>query len=157
RIIFSPTTGAGLMQVSAAGSKPMRATTLDPNAGEFSHRWPELLPDGDTVIFTVRTVGSWDDAQIVAQSPSTGRRVALVQGGTNPHYLKSGYLLYAHAGALMAVPFDARSLRIAGQPARVLENITQSSDGAAQVAIADSGDAVFVPAATSSAERRLLS
>jgi serine/threonine-protein kinase len=157
RIIFSPTTGSGLMQVSGVGSKPVRATTLDANAGEFSHRWPELLPDGDTVLFTVGTVGSWDDAQIVAQSLSTGRRVSLVHGGTHPHYLKTGYLVYAHAGALMAVPFDARSLKVTGQPSRVLENITQSSDGAAQVAIADSGDAVFVPAATSSAERRLLS
>jgi serine/threonine-protein kinase len=156
RIVFSPTTGSGLMEVSADGGKPSRATTLDAASGEFSHRWPELLPDGDTVVFTVGTVGSWDDAQIVAQSLSSGRRALLVHGGTNPHYLKSGYLVYSHGGALLAVPLDVRSLRTSGQPSRVLDNVMQSSDGAAQVAIAESGDAVYVPALITSAERRLL-
>jgi serine/threonine-protein kinase len=157
RIIFSPTTGAGLMQVSAAGGKPSRATSLDASAGEFSHRWPELLPDGDIVLYTVGTLGSWDDAAIVAQSLSTGRRALLVQGGTDPHYLKSGYLVYAHGGALMAVPLDVKSLKTSGQPVRVLDNIVESPDGAAQLAVARSGDTVYVPAAASSTERRLLS
>ncbi len=156
RIIFSPTTGSGLMEVSAAGGKPTRATTLDVPGGEFSHRWPELLPDGNAVLFAVGTVGSWDDAQIVAQSLSSGRRSLLVQGGTHPHYLKSGHLLYAHGGALMAVPIDAKSLKISGTPTRVLDNVMQSSDGAAQAAIADSGDAVYVPARTVAVDRRLI-
>jgi serine/threonine-protein kinase len=156
-IIFSPATGAGLMRVPAAGGTPTRATTLDAAGGEFSHRWPELLPDGDTVLFTVGTLGSWDDAQIVAQSLSTGRRAVLVQGGTDPHYLQSGYLVYAHGGALMAAALDVKSLKTSGQPFRVLDNIVESPDGAAQLAIARSGDAVYVPAAATSTERRLLS
>jgi serine/threonine-protein kinase len=157
RIVFSPTTGSGLMQVAAGGGVASRATTLDAQNGEFSHRWPDLMPDGDTVLFTVGSLGSWDDAQIVAQSLATGRRTPLVQGGTYPRYLKSGYLAYVHAGVLLTVPLDGRSLRISGQPTSALDNILESSDGAAQVAVSDSGDAAYVPAAATSAQRRLLS
>ena len=67
-IVFASATGAALQRVSADGGTPARATELDVSRGEFSHRWPEFLPDGDTVLFTVGTVGEWDEAEIVAQS-----------------------------------------------------------------------------------------
>jgi hypothetical protein len=72
-------------------------------------RWPDLLPDGKTVLFTVGATGSWDDAQIVAQSLATGERHVLVTGGTFPRYLPTGHLAYARGGSLMAAPFDIRS------------------------------------------------
>ena len=95
-IVFASASGSGLSQVPAAGGTPTRVTTIDTQNGEFSHRWPELLPDGRTVLFTVGTLGSWDDAQIVAQSLSSGQRRVLIQGGTNPHYLSTGHLIHAH-------------------------------------------------------------
>ena len=47
-IVFAPTTGSALLQVSAQGGAPSRVTTMDTARGEFSHRWPHLLPDGRT-------------------------------------------------------------------------------------------------------------
>jgi hypothetical protein len=112
-IVFASTTGSSLSQVPAAGGIPSRATTLDAEKGEFSHRWPEWLPDGKTVLFTVGTVGSWDDAQIVAQSLTSGQRHVLIQGGTHPRYSPTGHLVYARGGALLAVQFDPARLKIA--------------------------------------------
>jgi serine/threonine-protein kinase len=103
-----------------------------------------LLPDGKTVLYTVGTLGNWDDAQIVAQSLATGQRSVLVQGGTNPHYLASGLILYAHGGAIFAVPFDSASLKLTGTPVQVLDNVLESADGAAQVAVSPLGNAVYV-------------
>jgi len=155
-IVFAPASGSGLSRVNAAGGSPTRVTTLDEQKGEFSHRWPELLPDGDSVLFTVGTQGSWDNAHIVAQSLSSGRRQLLLQGGTNPRYLATGHLLYAHGGTIFAVPFDPSALRVSGTPVRVLENVLQSSDGAAQLSVAQSGSVVYVPGRFASSDRQLM-
>src|SRR5690606_34931894 len=45
-IIFAPNNASELMRVHADGGTVEAVTTLDTARGEFSHRWPELLPDG---------------------------------------------------------------------------------------------------------------
>jgi Tol biopolymer transport system component len=155
-IVFSPATGSGLSRVPAAGGPPARVTQVNAEKGEFSHRWPEWLPDGKTVIFTIGSVGSWDDAQIVAQSLGSGRQTVLVRGGTDPHYLSSGHLLYAKGGTLLAVPFDAALLSVTGAASPVIENVVQSFDGAAQVGTSPSGALVYVSGSFTSDKRRLM-
>ena len=155
-IVFAATTGSGLSQVPAGGGTPKKVTSLDAAHGEFSHRWPEWLPDGKAVIFAAGTVGSWDDAQIVAQSLASGERSVLVRGGTNPHYVPSGHLIYARGGAMMAVPFDPVRLTVTGTPVRVLDNVLQSSDGAAQLSVARAGSAVYITGGFDSDQRRLV-
>ncbi|HEX8029200.1 MAG TPA: protein kinase, partial [Vicinamibacterales bacterium] len=134
-IVFASATGAPLQRVSAEGGPVTRATELNISSGEFSHRWPEFLPDGDTVLFTVGTVGEWGEAEIVAQSLSTGARAPVIKGGSNPRYLASGYLAYAHDRAIWIVPFDASRHAVSGTPVRALEGVAISADGAAQFAV----------------------
>ncbi len=156
-IAFASTTGSGLSRVPADGGPPERLTTLDVARGEFSHRWPEWLPDGETVLFTVGTSGSWSDAEIVAQSVTSGKRTTLVRGGTNPHYLSNGSLVYAQDGRIMNVALDASTLTSKGFPVAVLENVRQSADGAVQFSVARSGTAVFLAGGQAASERRLVS
>ena len=155
-IVFAATTGSPLSRVSASGGIPSRATRLDAERGEFSHRWPELLPDGKTVLFTVGTKGEWDEADIVAQSLESGRREIALKGGTHPHYLASGHLLFTHAGAVWVAPFDAKQLKTTGPPSRALEAVVASADGAAQFAVSRSGTVVYVPAGTGDTGRRIV-
>src|SRR5207249_2206764 len=63
-IILTPSFGnSGLFRVSAAGGTPKPLTILDHKKGEFSHRWPEILPGGKAVLFTnIGGVASSDDA-----------------------------------------------------------------------------------------------
>ena len=155
-IVFASATGAGLQQVSANGGSPVRATTLDVSRGEFSHRWPEFLPDGETLLFTVGSVGEWDDAEIVAQTMTTGRRTLILKGGTNPRYLAPGHLAYAHDQAIWIGAFDVSRLTLTGSPVRMLEQVTTSVDGAAQFSISRSGAAVYQPSAPRSAKRLMV-
>ena len=155
-IVFSAATGSGLSQVSANGGRPQSVTRLDASKEEFSHRWPEWLPDGKTVVYTIGTVGSWDDAQIVAQSLASGERRLLVQGGTNPHYLPSGHLIYAHRGAILAVPFDPARPGATSVPVKLLDNVVQSFDGAAQLSVSASGTGVYIAGEFTSNQRRLV-
>ncbi len=155
-IVFAPTTGSALQRVSANGGTPARVTELDAARGEFSHRWPEFLPDSSTILFTVGTVGEWDEAEIVAQSLETGQRTTVVKGGTHPHYLAGGYLAYAHAGAVWVAPFDLRRLALNGPPARVIEGVAASVDGAAQFGVSRTGASVYLPSNLESSARRLV-
>jgi hypothetical protein len=45
-IVFSPLSGAPLLKVSSSGGTPQPLTTLDIEAGELTHRWPQVLPGG---------------------------------------------------------------------------------------------------------------
>ena len=155
-IVYAPATGSGLSRVSAAGGAPTPVTQVNAQKGEFSHRWPEWLPDGKAVVFTVGSVGSWDEAQIVAQSLASGQQTVLVRGGTNPHYLPSGHLMYAKGGTLLAVPFNAARLSTTGAASPVLDNVVQSFDGAAQVGAASSGAVVYLSGSFTSDRRRLM-
>ena len=152
-IVFAAATGTALQQVPADGGSPARVTELDVSRGEFSHRWPEFLPDGDTVLFTVGTVGEWDEAEIAAQSLRTGRRTSILKGGTNPRYLASGHLTYAHDGAIWVAAFDADELTVSGSPARALDGVTTSPDGAAQFAVSGAGATVYHPSVPLSSRR----
>jgi serine/threonine-protein kinase len=153
-IVFAGTTGAGLSRVSDAGGEPEPITQLNAQTGEFSHRWPEWLPGEEAVLYTVGTTGSWDDAEIVAQSFVSGERSVVVRGGTNPHYTP-GYLVYSRGGAILAVPFDPENLTVTGPTVQVLDNVVQSFDGAAQLSLSRSGSAVYVAGVFESDQRRL--
>ena len=70
-VLFSQA-AQGIFRVSANGGTPELVIRL--NAGEEADS-PQLLPDGDTVLFSVTTPAGrarWDQADIVAQSIRTG-------------------------------------------------------------------------------------
>src|SRR4030095_6982051 len=122
-IVFAPNMSSGLSRVSANGGTPEPVTTLDETTRERTHRWPELLPGGQAVLFTIGSLDSPEyflDARIAVQSlqKKSGKKVVL-EGGTHARYLASGYLIYASAGGLFEVPFDLGKLEVTGQPMRV--------------------------------------
>ncbi|MGH7536403.1 MAG: hypothetical protein ACREMG_12610, partial [Gemmatimonadales bacterium] len=87
----------------------------------------------------------WEDSQIVVQPAGGGERRVLIQGGTLARYAPSGHLIYARAGALMAVPFDLRRMEVTGEPVPLVEGVRQASTGAAQFALAGLTWLAYVP------------
>jgi serine/threonine-protein kinase len=115
-------TTSALSRVPTNGGPPAPLTRLD--SGDATHRWPQVLPGGQAVLFTasVTTVGL-DDATIEALELKTGKRKRLLQGGYFGRYLPSGHLIYVHQGSLFAVPFDLSRLEVRGTPVPVLEDV----------------------------------
>ena len=142
-IVFAPDNGSALWRVSADGGEARPLTTLDKARGEFSHRWPDLAPDGKSALVTVGTKGTWDDAEIVAVSIADGKRRTIVQGGSNPHYLSDGRVLFVRAGSLYAVP--SGGAQATENASLLLEGVAESLDGAAQAALSRTGSLAFVP------------
>jgi serine/threonine-protein kinase len=71
-IVFASKPGSGLSLVSSGGGAVRTLTTPDTKKGEVSHRFPHYLANTDSVLFTVGTGGSWDDARIEVLNPATG-------------------------------------------------------------------------------------
>jgi serine/threonine-protein kinase len=147
-IIFAVNSGAGLWRVSAGGGAPRAVTTLDPKKDEAAHAWPEVLPGGRAVLFSVRPAsGSWDDAEIVVVSLDTGEQRVLIRGGSQAKYASSGHLVYASGGTLMAAPFDLNGLAVTGPPAAILQGLwfhRGQAGHAAQFAFAEAGSLVYL-------------
>ena len=140
----------GLSRVRAEGGQPQTLTTPARERGENSHRWPQLLPDGKHVLFTIRTdrIDSFDEAKIAVLSLDTKQWRVVLEGGSYARYLATGDLLFSQRGALFTVPFDLDSLTVKGSPRQVVNGVmTSDSSGAAQYTIAESSGALAFIAA----------
>jgi serine/threonine-protein kinase len=135
--------GQGVMRVSANGGK---AAAIIPVQKNEEARNPQLLPTG-AVLFTV---GSGDKANVVAQKPGSTDRKVIVEGGSDARYLPIGQLVYAQAGSVLSVPFDAGKLDRTDGPTPLSETIYAGGKyGAAQFAVSNSGTLVYVTKASS--------
>ncbi len=151
-IVFGMTDAAsGLWRVPAGGGKPAQLTTPNHERGEADHLWPEFLPGGQAVLFTITsTAGGIESAQVAVLDLKTGTQKILVPGGSHAHYVASGHLVYGVDGTLRAVRFDLKRLETTGSPVPVLPKVVTTSAGAADFDVARDGTLVYVPGATAS-------
>ena len=145
----------GILQVSHDRRRGQGDRTRQGN--EQAHG-PQLLPDGDHVLFTLATgtaTDRWDRASIVVQSVTSGVRTTIIEGGSDARYLATGHIVYALSGVLYAVPFDVRRLQVTGAAMPVVEGVsraTGSQTGAAHFSVSETGSLVYIagPAQASS-------
>jgi serine/threonine-protein kinase len=143
-IIFGTVAPNGLFRVSAAGGEEREMLT-NLEEGESSHRWPEILPGGRTVLFTIEKGQGDANREIAALNLETGERKLLIPGGSNPHYAATGHIVYGADGTLRAVPFDLEAVEVKGDPIPVLEGIVTQIRGDAHFSLAEDGTLVYVP------------
>lgn len=108
-------------RVSSAGGTPEAVTTLDSAAGEISHRFPQILPDGNTILFTIKKsdITTFDEAVIVAQRLDNGERKVVVRGGSYAKFIPTGFLMYMRENSVLAVPFDPERVEVQGAPVEI--------------------------------------
>jgi serine/threonine protein kinase len=147
-IYFAPDDNAGIWRVSSSGGDlPEPVTDLDRQAGEISHRWPQVLPGGDAVLFTVWTGPGSSEKDVELEIFDTGERRVVAPGGETGRYVTSGHLVYAIEGdeVLMAVPFDLERLEVEGSPTSVEDAVAVGSEGALY-AVSESGVLAYIRA-----------
>jgi serine/threonine-protein kinase len=157
-VVFTPGPYSGLWRVPAEGGTPRSLTTLGPQKGETSHRWPQVLPGGRAALFTISPPsGQAHDARIGVVSLETGQYRVVLEGTGFARYLSSGHILYAKLGSVLAVPFDSKRLVVTGPPVTVLDDVQMSLGGHfyADLDVSTSGALVFVPGAPRLVERSL--
>jgi len=149
-ILFARGNREGLSKVSPAGGAPAFVTSLDKEAGEISHRWPQVLPGGKAVLFTASHNGNtFEDSDLIVQVLATGQRKIVHRGGMYGRYLPSGHLVFVHEGTLFAVPFDLKRLETTGQPAPVVEQvISNPGNGGAEFSFSQTGALAYLRGAS---------
>ena len=136
----------GLQRVSAAGGEPTVLTKPDRERGEADHLWPEFLPGGEAVLFTITpATGGIETTQVAMLDLRTGTWKVLSVAAAMRATCPSGHLVYSVPGTVRAVAFDLGRLEVVGTPAPVLEGVVTTGLGAADAAVSANGSLVYVP------------
>ena len=157
-LVYTPESTGGLSQISSNGGSPRAITTVDNKKNERTHRWPDALPGGKAVLFTVGLLNSpdnYDSSNIEAFVLATGERRVILQSASMARYVPTGHLIFAREGLLYAIGFDVGSLTTHGKPIPVLQGVAgDKTTGAVHFAIASDGTLAYVPGSTTSSLRR---
>src|SRR6185436_12032293 len=116
--------------------------------GELDHLWPEMLPGGRAVLFTITAAtGGLDAAQVAVLDLATNKYSVLIRGGSDARYVQSGvqsgHLVYTAGGTLVAVPFDLARLEPSGPPVTVLPRLVRKWGGAGDFDVARNGTLAY--------------
>ena len=142
----------GLQQIPATGGEPTVLTRPNRAGGEADHFWPEFLPDGEGVLFTIlATTGGLNAASVAVLDLRTGAQTILIRGGSHAHYVRSGHLVYGVADTLRAVPFDLAARAVAGPPVSVVSPVLTTGQGGVDAAVAGDGTLAYVSASVTAA------
>jgi eukaryotic-like serine/threonine-protein kinase len=156
-IYFAPAGVGTIWKVSASGGDPVEVTKLDASAGEISHRWPQVVPEHDALLYTARTGPGPDEASIAWQSLKTGERRTLVRGGENGRYVQPGYVVYSRSDDLLAIPFNPSAAGMpTATPLRLPERPLVSSGEATPYAASATGTLAYLSGGPAQHARRLV-
>ncbi len=146
-IVFSsqPPTGgaaAGLWRVPSASGEAQRLTTVDSASGERAHVYPQILPDGRTVLFTIVSEARKDLAVVPLAG---GAPRTLLANAARGRFVRSGHLVYwdEPGGRLAAVRFDLDRLVGVGTPIELSFELNTTGDTIVSFDVSDNGTLVY--------------
>lgn len=111
-----------ILEVPAKGGIAKALTKLDPKRRESQHTFPVFLPDGRHFVYTIQSAKPENGGIYLGSLDFPNARNRLLADVSNAEYApaapgdKSGYLLFARSGVLMAQGFDTARLQLRGEP-----------------------------------------
>jgi Tol biopolymer transport system component/predicted Ser/Thr protein kinase len=120
-IVFARSSGP-LLRVSASGGEAKPILELDKSRQEASHMWPYFLPDGRHFVYLARSTDAGRSGIRLGSLDSKETR-PLISASSNASYVPPGYLVFGRQNALMAQPFDAKKLQLAGDPFPIADQV----------------------------------
>ena len=118
-IVFAPDASTPLHRVSASTGESRAVNEVD-RERHNSHRHPRFLPDGRHFLYLARGLKAAESAVMVG-SLDGGPDRELMRNTSQAEYA-AGHLFFVRENTLMAQPFDADSLEIAGEAKSLAEN-----------------------------------
>jgi eukaryotic-like serine/threonine-protein kinase len=148
-IIYAGSLGSGLLRIPASGGTPESLTKPDGAAKGYSHVFPQALPGGRSVLFTI-----WGQTQGGVVLSLDSRRWEMVLPETwwaagifDATGRSTGRLLVVdQAAGIRAAPFDVSHPARTSADASVLANVNYfEPDGRGWLAVSNTGTAVYAP------------
>jgi Tol biopolymer transport system component len=155
-IVFA--TGEGLFQVSDNGGEPRQLLKPDPTRKERAYAWPQFLPGGRSVLFTIVRDEPVEGAQLAVLDVNTLETEIVLKGGSAARYASTGHLVYTSGQTLKAVAFDPDARQTRGDPVSLpdIAIATAADNGAAEFAVSETGTLLFITPPVSGQPRRRL-
>ena len=143
-IVFATT--EGLYQVADSGGTPRLLAKPDSARKERLYAWPQFLPGGRAVLFTIVREGAIDGAKIAVLDLATLGITDVLTGGTAAHYASTGHLVYESGRTMKAVAFDLATRQTRGDPVDFpdIEIASAADNGAAEFALSETGTLLFI-------------
>jgi serine/threonine-protein kinase len=143
-IVFQSDVGhAALSRVSADGGSPQPFVDARDIAGSI--RWPQFLPGGKGLLYTVGVAGSFEAGTVMAQALPNGKPQVVFRNAYYGRYV-TGHVLYMHQGTLFAAPFNITRLEATGAAVPVVEGVSGNyGTGSGEFAVSRTGVLVYVP------------
>ena len=126
RIVLTRAFNGALTDIPESGGEFRLLTRLDASRGERAHLFPQVLPGGRGVLFTLRRGRDFTHAEasdIAVLDPSTGKWKTVLEGASFARY-GAGRVVFVRGGSVFQVPFDVSRLSVTGPAAVLNENVT---------------------------------
>jgi serine/threonine protein kinase len=156
-IYFSTQFTGGIYRVTSENDKLENVAEPDVKKGEISYRFPQLLADNNTLIFSSESGNESGNSDILVKDLSSGKVKTLINNAGYPRYLKTGYLTYIKSNALFAVKFNPGNMSISGTPFPMIPEVaTIPQFGFAEMSISENGTLVYLPGGPLSTVRNIV-
>jgi serine/threonine-protein kinase len=113
-----------IWRISEDGGAPENLSTPDKEKGESAHWFPEILPDGKSLLFTIWK-NDLNNTQVALLDIAAKEYKVLIEGGSHARYVPTGHIVYAQSGVLMAAPFDTKNYKLGEQREPIIKCIRQ--------------------------------
>jgi serine/threonine-protein kinase len=143
----------GLLRIPSTGGE---AQVLVEPEGNRQYWYPQVLPGGGAVLFTLSRASARDAGGVFALNLATGKTQMVIPDAVAGRYMPTGHLVFLRGGDLWAVRFDPRQLQTSGEPVVVEQGIRVEGGGAVQFALADDGTLAYIPGAQTDSPRKLV-
>jgi serine/threonine-protein kinase len=155
-IVFA-TTG-GLYQVSANGGHPQLLAKPDRQKREKLYAFPEFLPDGQSILFTIAGEDPANLRQVALLDLKTLKIKHVLPSGSSARYVPTGHIVFASGPRLKAIAFDLDRQETTGLAIDFpdIEIGIAPDNGAADFAVSASGVLVFLSTPTLEEPRTLM-
>jgi Tol biopolymer transport system component len=120
--------GGVIYRVLAAGGQPTAITNLDQSKQEIEHLAPYFLPDGRHYLF-LSISSQPSNSALYLGSLDSQEKTRLIASDSRGVYAAPGYILFNREGTVFAQPFDARKLRLTGEPIRIADGVPFVTNG----------------------------
>lgn len=149
-VVYSPDPNSPILAIDLDQGGPVRpVSVLDDSIPDVSHRWPQLLPDGEHLLYLL-----WTN-DVASQALHGGTYVARVDGTGDPVHLLTdpfaaryadGHLLVVQVASLVAIPFEPGRPDLRGQSTVIANDVLVNRNvGAGVFSASDEGTLVFAP------------
>jgi TolB-like protein/Flp pilus assembly protein TadD len=147
-IIYSPIYHVSLIKIHAFSGAREYIVRVDPNNGEHGQAWPDILPEGKGVLYTVWGGNSYKDYRTMIKWKDIDKPQELLPNSSFARYVPTGHVVFLREGSLQAVRFDIDHPgpeAIAGEAEMLLEDIGVTTWGSAQFGFSrDEGTLIYV-------------